>query len=222
MDNETLKKIKVVIIGLRLAGTVISRKMVVAIGTSVVKVNELKILREFGGSLDLTEGWTRNILKGIYWVERKGMTGKDEPCPKFLEGGKFTFQCAISKFVSDDDIPLELLLNLDQIPLSYVSSRKCTSKVQKQFQSKVVNDKRQITVTFTVTASDPFLSTQLVYSGKTSVVYPSMISLVPLMLRSLQIIGLILKNESYCSRKLSFPTINLRKKSLVTQRSSTY
>ena len=91
VDNETLKTIKVVIIGSRLAGTVISRKMVVAIGTSVVKVNELKILREFGGSLDLTEGWTRNILKGIYWVERKGMTGKVEPCPKFLEGGKFTF-----------------------------------------------------------------------------------------------------------------------------------
>ena len=44
-----LKKIKDVIIGSRLAGTAISQNMVVAIGTGVVKANELKILREFGG-----------------------------------------------------------------------------------------------------------------------------------------------------------------------------
>ena len=50
-----LKKIKCVIIGSRLAGTVISLKMVVAIGTVVVKANELKILSGFGESLELSE-----------------------------------------------------------------------------------------------------------------------------------------------------------------------
>ena len=65
VDDETLKEIKYVIIGSRLAGTVIYRKMIVAIGTSVVKTNEPKILRGFGGSLELTEGWARNVLKGI-------------------------------------------------------------------------------------------------------------------------------------------------------------
>ena len=50
-DHDMLKKIKDVIIGSRLARTVISRKMVVAIGTGVVKANEPKILREF----ELTE-----------------------------------------------------------------------------------------------------------------------------------------------------------------------
>ena len=49
VDNEMLKKIKDVIIGSRLAGTAISQNMVVAISTGVVKANELKILREFGG-----------------------------------------------------------------------------------------------------------------------------------------------------------------------------
>ena len=120
VDDEMFKKIKDVIIGSRLAGTVISRKMVVAIGTGVVKVNEPKILREFGGSLELTEGWARKVLKGMDWVKRKGTTGKVEPCPKFLEEEKLTFQRAISKIVSDHDIPLELVLNLDQTPLSYV------------------------------------------------------------------------------------------------------
>ena len=55
VDYEMLKKIKDVIIGSSLAGTVISRKMLVANGTGAVKANESKILREFGGSLELTE-----------------------------------------------------------------------------------------------------------------------------------------------------------------------
>ena len=71
-----LKKIKDIIIWLGLAGTVISRKLVVAIGTSVVKANEPKMLREFDRSLELTEGWARNVLKGMDRVKRKGTTGK--------------------------------------------------------------------------------------------------------------------------------------------------
>ena len=118
-----LKKIKDVNIGSRLHGTVISQKMVVAIVTDFVKVNEPKILREFGGSLELTEGWAWNVLKGMDWLKRKGTTGKVEPCPKFLEEEKFTFQRAISKFVYDDT-PLELVLNLFQTSLFYVYHRK--------------------------------------------------------------------------------------------------
>ena len=100
--------------------------MVVAISTGVVKANDPKSLREFGGSLELTEGWARKVLKGKGWEKRKGTAGKVGPCPKFLEEEKFTFQRAISKFVSDHDIPLELVLNPDQTPLSYVSPGKYT------------------------------------------------------------------------------------------------
>ena len=231
VDDETLKEIKYVIIGSRLAGTVIYRKMIVAIGTGVVKTNEPKILRGFGGSLELTEGWARNVLKGIDWVKRKGTTGKVEPCLKFLQEEKFTFQRAISKFVSDHDTPLELVLNLDQTPISYVSpgKYKFDLKGSKTVPMKGVDDKRQITATFAITASDSFLSIRPgIWKGfkdlfivvKLSVVYPSMISLFDLMLPSLQIIGPIMKNVSDCSRKSSFLTLKPRKKSLITQRSS--
>ena len=143
--------------------------MLVAIDTGVIKANEPKILREFGRSLELTEGWARNVLKSMDWVKRKGMTGKVEPCPKFLEEGKFTLQRAISKFVSDHEILLELVLNLDQTPLPYVSPGKCTFdlKSSKTVSVKDVDDKRQITATFTVTASGSFLPIQLIQSGKT-------------------------------------------------------
>ena len=121
-----MKKIKDFIKGSRVAGTVISRKMVVAIVTGVVKANESKILRELRGSPQLIEGWAQNVLKVMYWVKRKGTTAKIEPFPKFLEKEKFTFQRAISKFVSDHYIPLELALSLDQSLLSYVSPGKYT------------------------------------------------------------------------------------------------
>ena len=51
VDDEMLKKIKDIIVGSRLAGTAISRKMVIAIATGVIKANDSNILREFGGSL---------------------------------------------------------------------------------------------------------------------------------------------------------------------------
>ena len=80
-----LQKVRNVIIGSGLAGTVISRKMITAIGTGVIKINELRILKEFGGSLELTESWARNVLNNMNWVKRKETTWKTEPCTTCLE-----------------------------------------------------------------------------------------------------------------------------------------
>ena len=101
--------------------------------------------------------------------ENKATTGKVEPCPKFLEEEKITFQGAVSKFVSDYDIPLELVLTLAQNPLSYVSPGKDSfdSKGSKTVPIKGANDNCQITATFSVTASGSFLPIQLICSGKT-------------------------------------------------------
>ena len=121
-----LQKIKDVIIESRLAGTVTSQKRVIAIGTGVTKANVAKILKDFGGSLELTEGWARNVLKNMGWMKRKETTGKVEGSEKFLEEEKFSFQRSISKFVSEHDIPLDLVLNLDQTPVSNVSPSKYT------------------------------------------------------------------------------------------------
>lgn len=46
--------------------------------SGVIKANEPKFLKKFGGSLELTE-WARNVLTNINWVKRKGTTGKDQP-----------------------------------------------------------------------------------------------------------------------------------------------
>ena len=127
------------------------------------------MLKEHGGDLELTEDWARHLLKSMEWVKRKGTTGKVEPSEKFLDEEKFTFQREISKVVTDHDIPLDLVLNLDQTPLSYVSPGKYTfcMKGSTTVPIKGVDDKRQITATFTVSASGVFLPIQLIYQGKT-------------------------------------------------------
>ena len=103
------------------------------------------------------------------WVKRKGTTGKVEPSEKFLFEEKFTYQREISKVVLEHDIPLDLVLNLDQTPLSYVSPGKYTFclKGSRTVPIKGVDDKRQITATFTVSATGAFLPIQLIYQGKT-------------------------------------------------------
>ena len=80
-----------------------------------------------------------------------------------------TFQKNISKVVYEHDIPSELIINLVQTPLSYVSPGKYTfnSKGAKNVSVKGINDKRQITATFAVSAVRNFLPMQSIYAGKT-------------------------------------------------------
>ena len=74
----------------------------------------------------MTDGWARHTLKALNWTKRKGTTGKVEPSKKLLDEEKFTFQRNISKEILENDIPKDLVLNLDQTPLSYVSPGKYT------------------------------------------------------------------------------------------------
>ena len=126
------------------------------------------MLKDFGGGLELTENWARNILKSMNWTKRKGTTGKVEPSKRFLEEEKLIFQRNISNVILDYEVPSALVLNLDQTPLSYVSPGKYTfsSKGLKNVPIKGLDDKRQITATFVVSASCSFLPIQLIYQGK--------------------------------------------------------
>ena len=68
----------------------------------------------------------------------------------------------------DHDVPPALVLNLDQTTHSYVSLGKYTSssKGSKNVPIKGLDDKRQITATFVISATGFFLSIQLNYRGK--------------------------------------------------------
>ena len=103
------------------------------------------------------------------WSNRKGRTSKIEPSKQFLLEEKLTFQRRIASIIEELDISKELILNLDQTPLSYVSPGKYTfnPKGAKPVPIKGIDDERQITATFIVSMTGTFLPTQLIYEGKT-------------------------------------------------------
>ena len=124
-------------------------------------------LKEFGRGLELTENWVHNVFKSINWTKRKGTTEKVKPSKKFFEEEKFTFQRKISDVILDHDVPSALALNLDQTALPYVSPGKYTvsPKGSKNVLIKGLDDKRQITATFVVSATGFFLLIPLIYQS---------------------------------------------------------
>ena len=138
LDDEFLVNVKDMVIGIRTAGGEISRKMVIAIGTGVIKANCASKLKDF------------------------------KPSEQFLLEEKITFQRRISSIIQELDITKELILNLDQTSLSYVFLGKYTfnPKGAKTVSIKGIDDKRRTTATFTVTMTRKFLPIQLIYEGK--------------------------------------------------------
>ena len=169
LDDKTFAKVRDGITGIRLTGGVISQKMVIAIRNGVIKANSPSSLKKYGGHIELTDGWARHVFESMKWTKRKGTTGKVEPSQQFLDEEKLIFQRNISTIIEDHDIPKDLILNLDQTPLSYVSPGKYTfnPKRAKTVPIKGVDDKRQITSTFSISMTGSFLPTKLIYEGKT-------------------------------------------------------
>ena len=132
----------------------------------------------------------------------------------FLEKEKLSFQHAISKYVSEHNFPLDLVLNLDQIPLSYVWPCIYTFDLKGSTPVPItdVNDKWQLTVTFKPFASSSFLPFNSSIMVKPSIVYPHKISLIALMLHSLQIVGPTLKRVPVCQIKLPFRVLKSKER----------
>ena len=91
LNDNLLKKVKNVIVGTRAAAAVISHCLVIAIGKGVLKTSNPTMLMQNGGSLELSEDWTRDVLQFLKWTKRKGTTGKVEPSEQFLEKEKLIF-----------------------------------------------------------------------------------------------------------------------------------
>ena len=88
------------------------RRQILNIVKGVVKANNPTSLKEFRGTLELTDQWARDLLDCMEWNKHKGTTGKIEPSPQFFSEEKFTFQRATSTAILEHDIPTSLIVNL--------------------------------------------------------------------------------------------------------------
>ena len=77
-NDKVMLKIKEVIIGIRLAGALISRKMVTSIGARVLIANNRNSLSEFEENVILTDMWARGALKSMDCDKCKGISEKVE------------------------------------------------------------------------------------------------------------------------------------------------
>ena len=168
LDDVLLVKVKDIALVTCMSGGVINRQQLINIRNGVIRANNPEVLKEFGGTIELTEGWARSVLESLNWSKRRATTGKVEPSTQLLAEEKFTFQKAIAKVIQNSDIPLDLVINLDQTPLCHVLPRKYIFhfKGSKHVLVKEVDDKQHITTIFHVSAVGKFLPRQVIYGGR--------------------------------------------------------
>ena len=97
------------------------------------------------------------------------------PVPKGIYNEcRLKFLSDINDKVKAHSIPPELIINVDQTPTSYVSVGKQTMSARgsKSVPIEGLTDKRNITLTFSVTLAGAFLPMQIIYSGTTKASQP--------------------------------------------------
>ena len=62
MDDYLIGKVKDIATGTRQAGGVINRRQILNIDKGVIRENNPDILKEFGGTVKLTDRWASSIL----------------------------------------------------------------------------------------------------------------------------------------------------------------
>ena len=163
-----MKKVIQTIKALRLKGALISYNVINAIAKGIVVANDRTMLVEHGGHLQFTDNWARNILNEVQrsekkMVKRMATTSKIPVAPGLLKEEQLTFQRKIQALIKWHD-PKRLVLNFGQTPLSYITAGNNALEFEgaKSVPVKGKGKGKQITGTFTVSATGRFLTMQLI------------------------------------------------------------
>lgn len=166
-------KVKTYIRELRLNGGVVNRAIVISVAKAHLKNKDRSLLKEYGGSIDLTRSWANSFLLRMNFVKRKA-TKEARKVPSDFEEIKARYFDKISEIVRKYSIPDQMIINWDQSGISVVPTSEWTLEEEGATQVGVVGleDKRQITALFASTMSGDLLPPQLIYEGKTSLSHP--------------------------------------------------
>lgn len=107
-------------------------------------------------------------------VKRKG-TKTARKLPDDFEKIKGDFLDKISKYVKENNIPHELIVNFDQTGLKMVPTSEWTLEVKgsKDYSIVALDDKREITGVIGISLTGSLLPFQLIYKGLTDRCHPS-------------------------------------------------
>ena len=140
----------------------------------MVKRRQPSLLECNGRYVTLKKSWAKYLLGKINYVKRQATT-KHKVTVSNFEQAKQEFLINIKAVVTFEKIPNDLIINWDQTGIKYVPVSEWTVAEHKSKWVEVsgIEDKRQITATFTTSLTGTFLPLQLVYQGKTSKYHPS-------------------------------------------------
>ena len=84
------------------------------------------MLVEHGGHLKFTDNWARNVLNEVQrsekkMVERMATTSKIQIATRLLKQEQLMFQRNIQALIKWHDIPKDIVLNFNQMLLSYIT-----------------------------------------------------------------------------------------------------
>ena len=168
LPDELDRKLRAFIVSTRTAGGTINKHVIYGILMGLIKSD----LGRYGQYLNfvVTNSWLQslyqrmNLTRRIVTMSRPAITKAT-----WLEV-KATFLHDIVSAIVEDEIPDELILNVDQTPSKFGPTDNVTmaEKSSKHVSRKGSNDKRGITVTLAEKLSGQILPFQLSYTGKTS------------------------------------------------------
>ena len=145
LDGKLLQYLK----ALRSKGGVINIHVVRAVTKALIESNpSMSQLATF----DMPRSWVQSIYRHIDFTRRMGTTTRP-PVPQGLYSEcRREYLRDVHDKVKEHGIPLELVLNADQTPSSYVSVERSTMAARgaKSVPIKGLTDKRNITLTFVV------------------------------------------------------------------------
>ena len=160
-DHEVISRLK----KLRDNGTAITWHTAVAVAKSIVEIKDPDNQHRYA----VAEPWARSLFKRMKFTQRAVTTGKLTMPECLISEVKLSFTGEISKLVTENKIPHEMIINFDQTPIQYVPSSRYT--MAPTGSSKVsINgaaDKKALTVLATVTMSGDISPFQMIYKGLT-------------------------------------------------------
>ena len=164
IDAQVLKYVQ----ALRHGGAIVNRRITLAAAVGIVRKVQPSLLSEHGGPFSLSDSWAESLRRGNY-VKRKG-TKSAKKLPKDFDTIRSGFLERFSKVVAGDQVPAELIVNIDQTGLKMVPVSEWTLEKEGAAQVPVaaIEDKRQITCVMAVSLDGTLLPPQLIYEGTTN------------------------------------------------------
>ena len=110
---------------LRQNGAVVNRMIVISAAYGIVEYFNKGLLKEFGGTLELTRVWAQSFMSRIGLVKRKG-TKAVRKLPDDYPAIKLQYLERIKTMVTQYHIPHELIFNWDQTGIKMVPASEWT------------------------------------------------------------------------------------------------